>query len=264
MTKGGEKRPPPLGEEHVGLVQQNSGESSRYGSFLGSLTGSFSGNNANLQLSLLERSMRYTLGRFSDGDSLRMFQFAVEDEKPSDLHGLHDIELNSFEERISCFLWQQSYFYSTSKFSRKAWNLRWFTFTANTVRSVPDRTESIKHSITYPHFNEIHADEDRLIIRIVHPDPQKRNCKFVEVSLQFHVQSICSHPFRADYLMAPSKEVFETVVKKLEDIIAKTAGQDEDDSGIVQEDDPESHGSLLEFPHGGSNLAIILSSLSFL
>jgi hypothetical protein len=66
--------------------------------------------------SLLEKSIGYTLGKFSDGGSMRMFHFLVNDEKPSDQRDLLDMEVNAFEEGLSCFLWQRSYFYNNSKF----------------------------------------------------------------------------------------------------------------------------------------------------
>lgn len=79
---------------------------------------------------------------------------------------------------MSLFLWQRSYFYNKSKFATKGWNLRWFTFKAASVSSVPDRANFHNHRIVYPHFKEIDVDEDRLIIRIINPDPMKRNCKY--------------------------------------------------------------------------------------
>ena len=78
---------------------------------------------------------------------------------------------------MSCFLWQRSLFYSKSKLATKGWNLRWFNFTAESVHSVPDRADSLKHRITYPHFEEIEVDEARLVVCIINPDPKRPNCK---------------------------------------------------------------------------------------
>lgn len=44
--------------------------------------------------SVLENGIRNFAGRYSDGTSLRLFNFLVHAEKPSDEHGLHDIEIN--------------------------------------------------------------------------------------------------------------------------------------------------------------------------
>lgn len=63
--------------------------------------------------------------------------------------------------------------------------------------------------------------------------------------------------------MAPSKEIFEAAVKKLEIIIEKTAGGSSEPDDDGPEDDHESHGSLIQFPHGGSNLEIILFVILF-
>jgi len=107
-----------------------------------------------------------------------------------------------------------------------------------------------------------------LILRIVHPIPGKRSY----------------------YLMAPDKAILDAVVKKCEDIMEARQKQqpqqqrrqqlpsiedpsstrsilgstEEDvDSMMDDEDDYESHGSLLAFPIGGSSIAIVLHFLLF-
>jgi hypothetical protein len=65
--------------------------------------------------------------------------FSVESDRPSDKHELLSIEMNEFEERVSCFLWQRSNFYNQAKVRKNGWHLRWFTFTHDAVMSVPNR-----------------------------------------------------------------------------------------------------------------------------
>lgn len=139
------------------------------------------------------------------------------------------------------FLWQESAFYNKARFARKAWHLRWFTFTPNTVYSVPDRAGSESHRMTYPkNFKHIEYDDRRLIIRIINPDERKRDY----------------------YFMAPSEDVFEEAVSHLQDIMEHNAS---DDGTVVTEQDPsmenisstDTYESLIEFPEEGSSAATI-------
>lgn len=215
--------------------------SSRYGSVTSSVSSSPQGDNVSNRKSLLERSMRHSLNQFPEGYSARFFRFLVEVDKPSEQHEVHDIEYNSFQETMSCFLWQRSLFYSKSKLATKGWNLRWFNFTAESVHSVPDRADSLKHRITYPHFEEIEVDEARLVVCIINPDPKRPNC----------------------YLMAPSREIFDAVVRKLDEISGATAEQNFEGGSMLEDDDPDSHGSLLDFPYGGSSMEIAFHIILF-
>lgn len=66
--------------------------------------------------------------------------------------------------------------------------------------------------------------------------------------------------------MAPSPDILEAAVKMLEKIIKATEGQisesESSETGIHVEDE-ESHGSLLDFPHGGSNVDIAMHVVVF-
>jgi len=128
--------------------------------------------------SFMETSIRNIagIGRFSDGDSVRKFNFLVDTEKPSDEYDLYAIEKFSFDEHLCCFLWQRSIFYDKARFAVHGWHKRWFTFTRDKVFSVPDRAQYEKHVMVYPRFLELEVDEVRYILKIKNPDESKRNC----------------------------------------------------------------------------------------
>eukprot|EP00566_Odontella_aurita_P007142 CAMPEP_0113563546 /NCGR_PEP_ID=MMETSP0015_2-20120614/21129_1 /TAXON_ID=2838 /ORGANISM="Odontella" /LENGTH=728 /DNA_ID=CAMNT_0000465539 /DNA_START=150 /DNA_END=2336 /DNA_ORIENTATION=+ /assembly_acc=CAM_ASM_000160 len=217
------------------------------------------------------------LGKFSDGLSIRLFTFLAESEKPSDQHDLYDLEVNAFEERLSCFLWQRSIFYNKAKVALHGWHLRWFNFTHDRMASVPDRRNFSEHQLRYPNFREMEVDEDRLIIRLKNPNPARRDY----------------------FLMAPSTQVFEEVVKKCEELMkvwedmresrrgvgsggeesgegGKTSSHSpaspdpveidafQDDEGGEGEDgnaNPEP--SLIEFPSGEGYIAVVMHCILF-
>jgi len=197
--------------------------------------------------SALENSLRNTIGFFSDGASARRFNFLIDTEKPSDQHEIHDLEINTFEETLSCFMWQRSYFYDKAKFGTHGWYLRWFTFTRNSIYSVADRANFEKHKIHYPNFAEVEMDESRLIIKVKNPLEGRHDFLF----------------------MVPSKEIFDAVVRKCERIVelledeAQKHGKAVAEVDPDDEDDPESHGSLIEFPTGGSNFEVICHIVLF-
>jgi len=68
--------------------------------------------------------------------------------------------------------------------------------------------------------------------------------------------------------MAPSRDIFDAMVDKLKDIVVATAGEtatvdtSQDQSQVI-DDDKNSHGSLLDFPHGQSNSDIALHLVLF-
>lgn len=92
ITKGGERH---SGDESQDLMAE---ESSRH-SLYGATSSSSIGRNTSRRASL-ERSMHYAFGRFSEGDSLRMFRFFIQDEKPSDNHELYDIQINTVSDAL--------------------------------------------------------------------------------------------------------------------------------------------------------------------
>jgi Ca2+/Na+ antiporter len=130
--------------------------------------------------------------------SSRKLEYWLQREKPSDEYGLHDVELNSFGETLCCFLWQRSHFYDKARVAVHGWHLRWFRFSRESLQSVPNRSHADEHCMTYPPFREVEVDESRLIVRIVNPDPTKRDY----------------------YLMAPSKTILDMVISKMEVLMA--------------------------------------------
>lgn len=111
------------------------------------------------------------------------------DEYPDEINEVFELSSDSNNE-IECFMWQRSVFYSKAFFGSHAFHLRWFTITPHRISSAPNREQPTKHAIVYPLFDEIHVDEKRLIINIVHPVKGK-------------------HDFT---LMAPSKAIFDAVL----------------------------------------------------
>ena len=157
--------------------------------------------------------------------------------------------LIQYEETLSCFLWQRSFFYNKARFAMHGWHLRWFNFMRSKVYSVPNRTNFEQHKLEYPLFTEIVIDSRRHVIKIVNPDSTKRDF----------------------YLMAPSSIIFEKVVEKLGEIMevrrSKLESETEEGDGLLKSADEsvpqqphEDHDfeSLIEFPTGASNVAIVL------
>lgn len=200
--------------------------------------------------SILAQSVRTVLSKFSDGASLRLFEYMVDAEKPSDQHELHDLEINAFEERLSCFLWQRSIFYNKAKVALNGWQLRWFTFTHDKVVSVPNRVQCEKHKLIYPKFEEIEVDESRQILNL-------------------------KKAGKRDYvLMAPSEKVFKAVVDKCEEILQNwdeeklrggTGGLVSAPAEIDVEDsvDANAEASLIDFPRGESSIAVLIFLVLF-
>lgn len=144
-----------------------------------------------------------------------------------------------FEGRLSCFMWQRSYFYNKARLATHGWDLRWFNFFPDMITSVPDRSDADQHKVVYPWFEQVDIDESRMIIRIVNPKENRRNY----------------------YLMAPSREIMDAVVKKLEEILElRSAATEEDKKEAETEalevlgDDfhDEAEVSLIEYPTGSS------------
>ena len=50
---------------------------------------------------LIESSIRGALGQFSDHSSTRVFRFLMYNEKPSDQHSLHDLEIDAVSRETS-------------------------------------------------------------------------------------------------------------------------------------------------------------------
>ena len=143
---------------------------------------------------------------------------------------------------MKCFLWQRSYFYNKAQFATRGWQLRFFTFDPRAISSVPNRTHAESHRIVYPSFNAMEVDDKRLIIKLEHGEKGKRDF----------------------YLQAPSKDIFDAVVRKVEKIVEANQG-DVDAIESVEDNSFVDNvcESLIEFPACGTNATITLFALLF-
>lgn len=135
------------------------------------------------------------------------------DDYPVEINDVCELTSSEGTQEVGCFLWQRSVFYSNAYFGSRAFHLRWFSISPRRIVSAPDRREPGKHAITYPLFREVHVDERRLIVNIVHPTEGRRD--FV--------------------LMAPSRAIFDAVVGKFEEYMTATRHMRE--RGMVELDD---------------------------
>lgn len=198
-------------------------------------------------------SVPESLRRFSDGASLRNFFFSVRTERPSDEHSMYDIEFNAKEGRLSCFMWQRSYFYNKARFATNGWHLRWFSFTKDILLSVPDRAQYEKHRMKYPQFKHFEFDDKRHILRIPNAENSKR---------------------KEFFFMAPSDEIFDAVVDRMEQMVkhweettaAACGGGTVEDAparpaeslpGDEEFEDADPHENLTDFPTEGPLFGIV-------
>jgi Ca2+/Na+ antiporter len=151
--------------------------------------------------------------------------------KPSVIHGLQEV-IENVDGSFSCFLWQQSAFYSKARIGLNAWQLKWFTFRSEMVTSVPDRSYMARFS-TYPPFQHIEIDESHLMLQCHPVNSERRNC----------------------ILMAPSPDVLRRVVESLNQQPRNSEDIEDDHSVSIAEADnmKEQRGpSLVSFPFGAS------------
>jgi len=178
---------------------------------------------------------------------LTLGKYAIHADKPSDHHGLEDVEVNEFDEKLGCFLWQKSNFYDKARTPKNAWHLRWFTFNHDTLTSEPDRFDHAEQVMRYRKFDSIIVDTEHLIFKIGHSDGKGREYT----------------------LMAPSREILDKTVAKCESIMDAWEKQDageEEKADTPEEDDiehEEVHGPITEFPVGGSAFAIVAHYVLF-
>ena len=161
--------------------------------------------------------------------------------KPSQLHDLDEIERNDENIDVSCFLWQQSQFYTKARVDLNAWHLRWFTFNDAFVESVPNRRDFNLHRIRYAGLSDLQVDNDHLVMKFTCSVPESR--EFV--------------------LMAPSRKVLEVAVKACERIMTN-----EDDLAVNTSFDSmpsidnfgseaEEIRSLIKFPDSGASALLV-------
>ena len=161
--------------------------------------------------------------------------------KPSQLHDLDEIERKDESTDVSvvsCFLWQQSQFYTKARVDLNAWHLRWFTFNDTFVESVPNRRDFNLHRLRYAGLSDLQVDNDHLVMKFTCSAPESR--EFV--------------------LMAPSRKVLEVAVKACEHIMAN-----QDDLAVdasfdsIGEFDGEAKEirPLIEFPDSGASAFLV-------
>jgi len=214
--------------------------------------------------------------------TLRQVDLWLQQSRTSGEHGLYDLEVNSvcyirpvqvsprslnryvshttplkqYHGRLSCIMWQRSYFYDKALLATHGWHLRWFTFTPDSMYSVPYRAHAEKHRMPSPVFTLIDLDERRLIVRIFNPDPQKRSY----------------------YLMVPSQEIFVAACAKMEALMelrdegdgdelfhlvgTQQAGQGGDsvEEALAFESSDEEGCTLIDFPAGAGSIEIFFFS----
>lgn len=201
------------------------------------MSGSSGGNNDGLTSSLRESvSAINTLSK----RVLTLGLYDINTSKPSDDHSLLEISKNEFDETLSCFLWQRSRFYSKSKVARTAWDLRFFTFGAETVTSVSDTSNVHVTAFKYPKFDCIVVDSDHLTLKLIKEgNGDKSDKEYI--------------------LMSPSWEILEEVVKKCQELMGIWESSKDDDENLHdQEDGDEHHEAFTDFPYDGSTFAILV------
>lgn len=96
--------------------------------------------------------------------------------KPTELHGLDEIEREETSGNVSCFLWQQSIFYNKARIDLNAWHLRFFTFNDSFVESVPNRQNFNLHQLRYAGLSRLEVDDDHLVLKF---SCSSRECEFI-------------------------------------------------------------------------------------
>ena len=170
------------------------------------------------------------------------------DNYPVEINDMYEMTNNEGTHELGCFLWQRSVFYTKAYFGSHAFHLRWFTIAPLRITSVPDRWEPNKHVLVYPLFDEIHVDERRRILHLVHPMEGRRDFT----------------------LMAPNKAIFDAVVQGFEEYMEATLtlrlqGMIELDeahgssaSAKKRDADADPHVDLIELPRHASGIELAL------
>jgi len=160
---------------------------------------------------------------------------------PSEIHGLQEIEMED-DGTFSCFLWQQSRFYTKATRSYNAWQLRWFSFTEEEMTSFPDKAswESREHS--YPKMSNVLVDEKNLLLKV----------------------SFASSSAKDLVLRAPNGDILKTVEDKVVKIMtAAGVSIDEVDNESVESTMSEDIENLIEWPTNGSLIEKLFFILFF-
>ena len=198
-----------------------------------------------------------SLSKFRDGDNKgfisKSFKLVTPNhwaDYPAEVNEVLELSDDGNTREICCYLWERSYFYSKTRARAQAFHLRWFTITSQRICSVPDRNSPAKHVIVYPLFDEIHVDENRLIIELVNPAKGKRK-NFI--------------------LIAPSRAIFDAVILAFDNYVTATSCFR--DNGLIgleverdvskRDKDADPHVELIECPKNASKLEIALWGMLF-
>jgi Ca2+/Na+ antiporter len=161
--------------------------------------------------------------------------------KPSQMHALEEIEINEENGDASCFLWQQSQFYTKARVDLNAWHLRWFTFNDAFIESVPNRRDFNLHRIRYGALSDLQIDSDHLVMKFN-----------------------CSSPEGRDFvLMAPCRKVFEVAVKACEHMMTNqedlAVSASFESTSIIDHFgcEAEEVRSLVQFPDSGASALLV-------
>lgn len=112
--------------------------------------------------------------------------------KPTQLHGLDEIEKEEASGDISCFMWQQSLFYNKARIDINAWHLRWFTFHDNFIESVPNRQDYDLHRIRYAGLrSRLEVDDDHLVLKFSCNSPESRECEYTLCHVMSSIRYFC-------------------------------------------------------------------------
>jgi len=164
--------------------------------------------------------------------SIRQLIFA--EVRPSDIHNLEEMEIE--EESLTCFLWVQSRFYTVSKSSVNAWQLRWFTFSDDEFTSYPDKSSWESKEKTYPPVTGIFVDEEKCLMKIELAGGKKL------------------------IINAPNSSILTAVEEKCLKIISSTKTVPVDEMSMEEEEEVE---SLIAWPEGGSLLSQLVHVIFF-
>lgn len=143
------------------------------------------------------------------------------------------------------------------------------------MTSVPNRQDPDEHRMVYPRFTHLHVDNERLIIKMVNPIPNKRDCEFQRNRHRHFQRLACNSLYlflQKVTVMAPSRKIFDVVLEKLTQYM-KWHTSVRPDTVIASErdfpyldqsetdfnyDDADPHVDLIEFPSDGSSVEILL------
>lgn len=189
-----------------------------------------------------------------DEDGADYCVYEVSSAKPDDTKLINKIDKNEAEGSISCFLWQQSFFYNKARVDVNAWQLRWFTFTINGIVSTSSKSCG-SHTIQYPQICKVEVDERHLLIKLHRTKGHKRPYIFLAPTMEILVEvvlacdlilkSVCETTKTTD---AGTEHGFDRLDEKI-DVNSDGRGD------LIPETEPtivdEYHHSMIAYPYDG-------------